>query len=338
MDADCRVHERVLFGELDSSSKIWRPVTVPNGDHGRDSGFASACDDFRAIGLELLAIEMCVRVDEHGNLTSDLRPRTSEPDLRPFQPTSKKPRSEVQGLRSDALFQACSYRHILQKAGQHWLATLERSSHDHPVGLQSTHLPRREVCNNHDLASDQGFRRIGFSNSGEDLANFSPDINFQAQQFVRLGHTFRDFDLAYTQFDLRKIINGDLSAAVAACASCRSPYLSGGCLRLRLLPRSFRSGRSLLIFHLLHPSYGTLVGSREYRTHIAQLCAPRQLSPGELIQVDLLDVPQSHLFPNLHSRIRNDWMCQCSGNPQRFRGGIQNSCQACPACIVLLLA
>src|SRR5262245_1152267 len=127
MDSDRRVHERMLLGELDPGVQIGRPVAIADGDHGRDSGFVRACDDFRAIGLELLAIEMCVRIDEHGK--TDLGLWTSDLGLSTQALASKFHRlvAEVGGPRSEVLFEPSPHRHIFQETGQYWLAALERS-------------------------------------------------------------------------------------------------------------------------------------------------------------------------------------------------------------------
>src|SRR5215469_9203290 len=66
MDSDRRIHERMLLGELDPGIQIRWPVAIADCNQGRDSSFASPCDDLVSVGLKLLAIEMCVRVDEHG--------------------------------------------------------------------------------------------------------------------------------------------------------------------------------------------------------------------------------------------------------------------------------
>jgi hypothetical protein len=65
MNTDRRKHERVLFGEMNPGVELGRAVPVADRDHGADSRFARARDDLLAIGIELFAIEMGVRVDEH---------------------------------------------------------------------------------------------------------------------------------------------------------------------------------------------------------------------------------------------------------------------------------
>src|SRR5215471_19980789 len=55
------------LGKLDPGIQIRRPVAIADGNHGCDPRLAGARDDFQAIGVKLLAIEMCVRIDKHGN-------------------------------------------------------------------------------------------------------------------------------------------------------------------------------------------------------------------------------------------------------------------------------
>ncbi len=66
MDPDGRVHERMLFRELNAGIERGRAVAIADGDHGPHSGLARASDHLLAIRVELLAIEMCVRIYEHG--------------------------------------------------------------------------------------------------------------------------------------------------------------------------------------------------------------------------------------------------------------------------------
>src|SRR5215469_2256146 len=77
MDSDRRIHERMLLGELDPGIQIRWPVAIADCNQGRDSSFASPCDDLVSVGLKLLAIEMCVRVDEHGKWASGFRASSS---------------------------------------------------------------------------------------------------------------------------------------------------------------------------------------------------------------------------------------------------------------------
>jgi hypothetical protein len=65
MDPDGCVHEWMLFRELNSGIERGRAIAIADGDHRSDSGLASASDDLLAIGVELLAVEMCVRVYKH---------------------------------------------------------------------------------------------------------------------------------------------------------------------------------------------------------------------------------------------------------------------------------
>ena len=83
MNPDRRVHERILLGELNPGIKIGRAIPVADRDHRDDSSLAGTCDYLLAVGVELLAIEMCVRVNEHvfvwGPPPSAVRPSEARP-------------------------------------------------------------------------------------------------------------------------------------------------------------------------------------------------------------------------------------------------------------------
>ena len=65
MNSDRGVHERMLLGELDAGVEIGRTIPVADGDNGGKPGFPRASYDLVAVGVELLAIEMCVRINKH---------------------------------------------------------------------------------------------------------------------------------------------------------------------------------------------------------------------------------------------------------------------------------
>ena len=52
--------------QLNPSIERGRAIAIADGDHGSHSGLPRARDHLLAIGVELLAIEMCVRIYEHG--------------------------------------------------------------------------------------------------------------------------------------------------------------------------------------------------------------------------------------------------------------------------------
>ena len=65
MNADRRIKERIFLSQLNSGIEFRRTVAIADGNHGHDPGFSRASDDLLAIGIELFAVEMCVRVDKH---------------------------------------------------------------------------------------------------------------------------------------------------------------------------------------------------------------------------------------------------------------------------------
>ena len=65
MNADGRVHERILLGQLDPAVEIRRPIAVPYGDDGLHAGFPGPSNHLLAVVPVALAFQMSVRIDEH---------------------------------------------------------------------------------------------------------------------------------------------------------------------------------------------------------------------------------------------------------------------------------
>src|ERR1022692_2083323 len=65
MNAESRVYEIVFLGQSDSAVHLLRTVAVADGDQGLNSGFSCSGNHLLAIGVELLAIEMCMRINKH---------------------------------------------------------------------------------------------------------------------------------------------------------------------------------------------------------------------------------------------------------------------------------
>src|ERR1700688_998760 len=76
MDPDGRVHERMLFCELNSGIEMGRTIPIANCDHRSHSCFASASNNLLAVRVKLAAIEMCVGIYKHR--ASGLRRQRSE--------------------------------------------------------------------------------------------------------------------------------------------------------------------------------------------------------------------------------------------------------------------
>src|SRR5580658_9776741 len=66
MNPDGCVQERILVRELNSGIERWRAVAVANGDDRPNSCRSGVSDHLFAIGVELLAVEMRVRIYKHG--------------------------------------------------------------------------------------------------------------------------------------------------------------------------------------------------------------------------------------------------------------------------------
>ena len=58
-------HEWMFVRESNAGIEGGRAIAVADGDHGLDAGIARARNHVVAIGVELLAIEMGVRIDKH---------------------------------------------------------------------------------------------------------------------------------------------------------------------------------------------------------------------------------------------------------------------------------
>ncbi len=77
MNPDRRVYKRIFFGQPNPGVEFRRTIPVANGDHSCDPSFLGTHDHLLPVGVKLLAIEVCVRIDEHVVLCGDSRPRLS---------------------------------------------------------------------------------------------------------------------------------------------------------------------------------------------------------------------------------------------------------------------
>src|ERR1700685_355082 len=66
MNADRRVNESVFFGESDGAVERPRASSTADSQNCVDPTFTCACDHLLAVSIELLRLEMCVGIDEHG--------------------------------------------------------------------------------------------------------------------------------------------------------------------------------------------------------------------------------------------------------------------------------
>ena len=65
MNANRSVKKLVLLRESNAAIERPRPISIADRDDGVDTGFSRARNHLLAIRLELLAFEMCVRINEH---------------------------------------------------------------------------------------------------------------------------------------------------------------------------------------------------------------------------------------------------------------------------------
>ena len=284
MNADRRVHERILLGQPNPGIEFRRTVPVADGDHSCDPGLACTRDHLLAVRVELLAIEVCVGIDEHvgfvwGQPPSAL-PAGGYFSRAPTGTSSKKPAST-----------GC--------------AAFQRRRHDHPVRLQTTHLSRREIRNDHHLAAHECLRRIGFGNARENLAHFRPDIDFQTQQLVG---DFGTRSATFTSPTRRSTLTKSSivifpSEAVGAAAGTLAVVHGSGC-GAGSLPSP--PPQPALVADL--PSAASFRWRSCRRGGTPGSTSPSFVPSGswphcQLVQVKFLDVAQSHLLPRfLQSR------------------------------------
>jgi len=70
MDTDGRVDEFVFLSESDTTIEVDRTVSIADRDDDLDTAFTSTRNDLLAIGIEAVAFEMGVGVDEHSRQSS----------------------------------------------------------------------------------------------------------------------------------------------------------------------------------------------------------------------------------------------------------------------------
>src|SRR6266511_1516059 len=103
-------------------------------------------------------------------------------------------------------------RNLLQKSRQHWPPFFaHRSRQDHPLRLQAEYLSRLEVCDDDHFAPDQFLRLVILRDAGQYLARLGlAQVDCESQQFVGFRYAFSGQNLAYAQFDFRKIVDRDV--------------------------------------------------------------------------------------------------------------------------------
>jgi len=192
-----------MICESNAGIECRRTVAVADGDQVCTPASRARAITCSPIGVELLAIEMCVRIDEHRK--SDprtTRRRASANGLRGLSEVLRSesdirgPTSEAKLLISDRAPTGTSS----QKACQHGLSAVERRRNDHPVRFHGRAAfgergwPRSLPC-----GQSTFLRRISLGDAGQNLPHFRADVDFQPQQFVRFGHSLGNFHHAPTR-------------------------------------------------------------------------------------------------------------------------------------------
>jgi hypothetical protein len=65
------VHEWIFLRQLNPGIQLRRPIAVPNRNHGPNSSRARPLNYLLAIGIELLAIKMRMRINKHKKSSVD---------------------------------------------------------------------------------------------------------------------------------------------------------------------------------------------------------------------------------------------------------------------------
>ena len=251
------------------------PSPLPMATMVCDPGLARTRDHLLAVGIELLAIEMCVRIDEHDLVLvvgqTACRSAVAAGDAyfsrAPTGTSSKKLASTGLPPSSDAAT----------------IIPLDSS----PRSLRGADWPRSPLCGQPEFPGHR-LRRCP-----PDLAHFRPNIDFQPQQFVGLRHSLRDFHLPDAQFDFGKIVDRDLSVLEAAAARRRRhgssvfssvPEESPSCRLLHAGPLCCSSICCILSMALL--------SARGNTGYLSQFRAERQLAPFRSVRSNFLMSPR----------------------------------------------
>ena len=65
MDSNSGVHEWIFLRQLNPGIQLRRPIAIPNRNHRPNSSRARPLNHLLAIGIELLAIKMRMRINKH---------------------------------------------------------------------------------------------------------------------------------------------------------------------------------------------------------------------------------------------------------------------------------
>ena len=160
MNADSRVNRVILLSDLDRTIEGARSISCTDSKQVRDAGISRARHHLLAIGIETIAVEMAVGVNEHGICNStcgadipvrccQLLDSSEMADIK-----SKSQKLQTRMSSSHGSFQPRPHRHIFEKTCQHWFSAFERRGQQHPIRLQPAHLSRSQIGDDHDLAAN----------------------------------------------------------------------------------------------------------------------------------------------------------------------------------------
>src|SRR5262245_44916667 len=285
--ADGGVNERIFLRAFQSDiERAFRDVTPADFQNHFDAGLARAVDYLRAVGVVIRNVEMGVgicKLHHHPSL-SQLRP----------------------------------VRSLFQKSRQHGPSFFaHRSRQDHPLRLQAEYLSWLEVCDDDYFAPDQFFRLVILRDAGQYLARLGlAKVDCEPQQLVGFRYALGRQNLAYAQFDFRKILDRDVGR--------RRRRLTHGLRRLsrRLNGLFFAlfcsrgAACRFFLFDFVHDFL--LVQFGEDWFDFADALA-RGLAPPQRVRRDFSDFACfARLLPNLLSGVGQNWREQDGQMAQRF--------------------
>ena len=110
---------------------------------------------------------------------------------------------------------------LVGEGGEDGLAgvILTRRGEQHAVGFKAAHLAGCEVGDDRDAEADELFGGVPLGDAGEDLAarwsEVEAEIDFEAEEFVRLGDALGNDNLRDTEIDFDEVVDGDEGRVVS---------------------------------------------------------------------------------------------------------------------------
>ena len=215
---------RIAIGEADAGFEIRRAVAGADGDHVLDAGGEGALDDGVAVGVELVAVQVAVGVDEHVKI--------SAADTTPMQPIS--------GARR--------WGRLRGSSTSDGLPPSQRRGHDHALRFDASQFARGADSRRSRLCGRPALPACRPRDAGDDAARLAARRCRRAgaaacRTFDGLAASLHDAD---AQIDFHEIVDGD----VGVVPGCRR--------RATVLPNNGLLARVFFDFELPHLFDGEL--------------------------------------------------------------------------------